>query len=168
MNYFKYSILILAIILVSATGLKSNPPMGRTFGAGIMIGEPTGLTAKIWASNSEAFAISVGNSYLGNLRIGVDYLWHFNAFNSQVVSLYAGPGVAVGIGESGSWWYRNENKTWYKEPNDIGFGVRGLFGINIIPRSTPLEFFGEIGVMVGVLPATHTNAEGAIGFGFYF
>jgi hypothetical protein len=168
MNKFKYSLMVLIFLLLSAPALKSYAPMGRGFGLGVMIGEPTGLTAKIWSGNDVAWALSVGNSYLGSLRIGADYLWHFNAFNSNVINMYAGPGLAVGIGESSGWWYSNRDRTFYKEPNDIGVGIRGLIGINIVPRNTPIEFFGEVGLMVGVLPASHTNVEAAFGIRFYF
>ncbi len=159
---------IFMFLLMSAPALKSSAPMGRDFGLGIMIGEPTGLTAKIWTAPNTAFAISLGNSYLGSFRVGLDYVWHFNAFNSQVISLYAGPGVAIGVGESGGWWYSKRDKYWYKQNDELGVGVRGLFGVNIVPRNTPLEFFGEIGIMVGLVPSSHTNAEGAIGFRYYF
>lgn len=168
MRNVKYGIFIFIAILMSTQALKAYAPMGREFGLGIMVGEPTGITAKFWIDGGKAVALSVGNSYMGKLRIGADYLWHFNAFNSQVVNLYAGPGIAVGIGESGGWWYQNKNKTWYKEDDDIGFGVRGVFGLNIAPRNTPLEFFGEVGLMIGILPANYTNTEGSIGVRFYF
>jgi hypothetical protein len=79
--------------------------------------------------------------------------------------MYSGPGIAIGIGESGGWW---KNKTWDDKDDGIGLGIRGIFGINVVPRNTPLEIFGEIGVMVGVLPGTFTNIEGAIGIRYYF
>jgi hypothetical protein len=168
MNKFKYILFIFIIILLSSTGLKSFSPNGKDFGFGIMIGDPTGLTAKIWTQKDRALVFSLGNSYLGNLRLGVDYLWHFNAFNSNIVNLYAGPGMAIGFGESGGWWYQDKNRKWYRSNNDIGLGVRGVFGINIVPKRSPIEIFGEIGVMVGVLPGTYANVEGDIGIRFYF
>jgi hypothetical protein len=82
--------------------------------------------------------------------------------------MYAGPGVAIGIGESGGWWYSNRNKTWYKENDDLGIGVRGLVGINIVPRTAPLEFFVEVGLMLGIPSPIRTNFEGALGFRYYF
>jgi hypothetical protein len=168
MNKFKYLLFVIVLVILTTPVLKAYAPMGRGFGLGVMIGEPTGLTAKIWTGGDVAWALSIGNSYLGSLRIGADYLWHFNAFNSNVINMYAGPGIAVGIGESSGWWYSSREKTWYKQPNDIGVGIRGLFGINIVPRNTPIEFFGEVGLMVGVLPATHSNIEAALGVRFYF
>ena len=159
-----YITLTISLILISTLELMSYSPKGKDFGFGIMLGEPTGLTAKLWTSRDNAFAFNVGN-----FRIGADYLWHFNAFNSKIVNMYSGPGIAIGIGESGGWWYHNKNKVWFREDNDdIGFGVRGVFGINIVPRNTPLEIFGELGVMIGLLPGTFTNVEGAIGIRYYF
>ena len=168
MKNFKYAILAIIILLISAPESQSFSPRGKDFGLGIMLGEPTGLTMKIWTQNDEAFAFSLGNSYLGQLRIGMDYLWHFNAFNSNIVNLYAGPGLAVGIGENGGWWYNHKNRTWYKEEDDIGLGVRGVIGINVVPRNSPIEIFCEIGLMIGFLPGTYTNMEGAIGIRYYF
>lgn len=168
MNKYKNALLVLIILLTAAPVLKAYAPMGKDFGFGIMLGEPTGLTAKLWTQKDMAFAFSIGSSYLGKLRIGADYLWHFNAFNSTVVNMYAGPGLAIGIGESGGWWYNDKNKKWYKKNDELGFGMRGVFGINVVPKKSPLEFFGEIGVMVGFLPDIYSNAEGAIGMRFYF
>lgn len=160
--------LILILLLMSVPELKSFSPKGKNFGLGIMVGEPTGASAKYWTSNANAFAFSFGNSYLGKIRIGVDFLWHFNAFNSSVVSLYAGPGVAIGIGGSSGWFYNNKGRAWYRTDDNIGLGARGVFGMNFIPRNSDLEFFGELGVMVGFNPSTYTNVEGAIGFRYYF
>lgn len=168
MKKFKSYLVVLIMFLLTTLDTISYSPQNKDFGFGIMLGEPTGLTAKIWTARDRAFALSLGNSYLGKFRIGADYLFHFNAFNSNVVNMYAGPGAAIGIGQSGGWWYSNDNKNWYKQDSETGVGVRGVFGVNVVPRNTPLEIFGEIGVMIGIIPSMHTNAEGAIGIRFYF
>lgn len=160
--------IIIAIAFLFSLPMYSFSPQNKTFGFGIQLGEPTGLTGKFWLQKDQALAISLSNSYLGSLRIGVDYLFHFNAFNSNVVNLYAGPGAAIGIGKSGGWLYKKGDKYWYEEENHTGFGARGVFGINIVPRKTPLEIFGEIGVMIGISPTGWTNTESAIGIRYYF
>ena len=169
MKKITYFLIMIAFIISLTSESKCYAPLNRPFGFGIMLGEPTGLTAKLWVANDQALAFSLGNSYLGALRLGADYLFHFNAFRTNVVNLYAGPGVAVGFGESEGWWYvHDEDRFWFKRANDVGFGIRGVFGINIVPRRVPLEIFGEIGVLVGLLPGTHVNAEGAVGIRYYF
>ncbi|MDQ1267104.1 MAG: hypothetical protein QG635_2257 [Bacteroidota bacterium] len=168
MKRFRLVLFTLIIFVMCFSVTKSFAPKDKNFGLGVILGEPTGLTAKLWLHNNSAFAFCLGNSYLGTLRVGVDYLWHFNAFNSSIVSLYAGPGIAIGIGESSGWLYVNKDRKWYRADDNIGLGARAVFGVNIVPRNTPLEFFGEIGVLVGFNPTIYTNVEGAIGFRFYF
>ena len=165
MKTLKLSVLISLLTAISAF---SQGPRNKDFGFGIILGDPTGLTAKIWMNNENALALSLGNSYFGSFRITGDYLWHFSSFNTPVVKLYAGPGIAIGVGEGGGWIYRKGDKYWWvRDDNGLGLGVRGIFGINIIPRNTPLEFFGEIGVLVGVVPGFGATGEGAIGIRFY-
>ncbi len=168
MKMFKILVLAIIIFIMYVPESKSFAPKGKDFGLGIIIGEPTGITAKYWTTSDNAFCFSLGNSYLGTLRLGIDYIWHFNAFNSNVVSLYAGPGIAVGFGESSGWIYTKKDQKWYKTGDEIGLGARGVFGINLIPRNTPLELFGEVGILVGFVPGTYSNVEGSLGFRFYF
>jgi hypothetical protein len=160
--------LIILLTLFVSIDLQSQGPKGKDFGFGIILGDPTGLTGKIWINRENAVALSIGNSYFGALRITGDYLWHFNAFNSKVVSLYAGPGGVIGIGESGGWYYKDKkDRYWIRDDKGLGIGVRGIFGLNIIPKNTPLEFFVEIGALVGVVPAFGSSGEGSIGIRFY-
>ncbi|MFA5511580.1 MAG: hypothetical protein WC313_03940 [Candidatus Kapaibacterium sp.] len=164
----KKIIIICFFAMFASLSLMAQGPRNKDFGFGIILGDPTGLTGKFWIDRENAVALSLGNSYFGALRISGDYLWHFDAFKSKVVSLYAGPGVVVGIGESGGWIYKKKGDYYYvRKDSEIGVGVRGIFGLNIIPKNTPLEFFLEIGALVGVIPNFGSSAEGAIGIRFY-
>jgi hypothetical protein len=164
----KKIIIICFFAMFASLSLMAQGPRNKDFGFGIILGDPTGLTGKFWIDRENAVALSLGHSYFGALRISGDYLWHFDAFKSKVVSLYAGPGVVVGIGESGGWIYKKKGDYYYvRKDSEIGVGVRGIFGLNIIPKNTPLEFFLEIGALVGVIPNFGSSAEGAIGIRFY-
>lgn len=158
---------VLLFLLLAFNESYSFSPKGKTFGFGIMLGEPTGLTGKYWLEKDKALAFALGNSYLGNLRIGADYLFHFNAFESRIVNLYAGPGMAMGLGDSGGWWYKDKKEKWYKDRGEIGIGIRGVCGINIVPKNSPLEIFIEAGLMIGIVPGLYSNFEGAAGIRFY-
>jgi hypothetical protein len=74
MDKIRYLLSALLVTLISTSVLYSYSPQGKDFGFGIMLGDPTGLTAKMWTQKDNAFAFNLGNSYLGNLRIGADYL----------------------------------------------------------------------------------------------
>lgn len=145
----------------------AQSPGGKSFGFGIILGEPTGGTLKFITSYENAFVVDIGTSYYGSPRINVDYLWHFDAFNSNIALLYAGPGGVIGIGEGRGFWYKDKNDRFYRESNNVGIGMRGIFGINVIPERTPLEFFLEFGVLVGFVPDFGSGVDAALGMRFY-
>lgn len=163
----KKSILIIAMLLCSVS-LFAQGPKGRDFGFGVTLGEPTGVSLKFWLNNENALALSLGSSYFGELRLGADYLWHFDAFNSSAVKMYAGPGAVLGFGDGNGWVYKkDDDKFFVRNNDDFGFGARAVVGLNIIPKRSPIEFFLELGVMVGLIPNVGTNGEAAVGIRFY-
>jgi hypothetical protein len=139
-------------------------PEGQNFGFGIILGDPTGGTAKLWTTRDNALAFHLGSSFFGSPRIGVDYLWHFDAFDSDIVNLYAGPGGVIGIGEGNGFWYK---RRFIRTNNDIGIGGRAMFGVNVVPRRTPLEIFVELGVLIAFVPDFGSAADAAVGVRFY-
>jgi hypothetical protein len=146
----------------------AQSPQGKNFGFGIMVGDPTGLTVKFWTQRNNALVIDVGGSYFGSTRIGVDYLWHFDAFRSNIAKLYAGFGGALGIGEGKGLYYTNdEGRFFFRSNNGVGIGARGIVGVNVIPQSTPLEIFLEIGVLVGLTPTFGSALDTGLGLRFY-
>ena len=159
---------LLIVLVTNIISVYANGPRGKSFGFGLVLGDPVGLTAKLWTSNENAFDFYLGNSYFGNLRLGADYLWHFDAFNSSVVKMYAGPGIAVGFGRGeGIWYKQGKNKFYYWDDGETGIAARVIFGLNIIPRRTPLEIFLEAGPLIGIVPNMGVNMDAAVGIRFY-
>ncbi len=161
-------IFLFVMIIFFITGLTSTKaqfaPKGNTFGFGIMLGDPTGGTIKLWLNRENALAFSLGASFFGSPRIGIDYLWHFDAFESDIVNLYAGPGGVIGFGEGDGFWYK---KKFIRTNNEVGLAGRGIFGLNIVPRQTPLEIFVELGVLIAIVPNFGSAADAAVGIRFY-
>ena len=140
----------------------------RKFGLGVIIGEPTGLSAKLWTSNNNALAFGLGWSVQGyrfngfdsdydrvtRSHIHVDYLWHsFDAISySGEFPLFYGIGgrIVTGPEYSGT------------------FGVRGIIGIAWLPRSTPLDIFIEVVPTLLLVNSTGFGIEAGIGARFYF
>jgi hypothetical protein len=151
---------------VSVTSFAQSP-QGKTFGFGIILGEPTGLTFKFWQNPINAVVVDVGSGGFGKPRIGGDYLWHFDAFNSAMVKLFAGPGAAIGFGSGRSVFWKEGKHIYVRDDNQIGIGVRGVFGVNVIPQNTPLEIFFEIGALIAVIPDFTSTADVALGMRFY-
>lgn len=162
--------LIILFLLGSAFSTFAQGPRGNSFGFGLILGDPTGATIKYWTNKENAFTASVGSSYYGQIRLGGDYLWHFDAFNSRVVKMYAGPGLVLGFGQShgGFWWKEDHHKFYYWDDNtSIGVAGRVIFGINIIPKRSPVEIFFELGPLIGISPAFGVNLDAALGIRFY-
>lgn len=161
-------LIIVVMSIMTFNEAKASGPMGRNFGFGIVFGDPFGATINYWVSRENSLAAYIGASYFGGLRVGGDYLFHFDAFNSQVVKMYAGPGVAVGFGRGRGIIYReNKNRFYYWEDDQVGIATRVIFGVNIIPRRAPIEIFVEAGPLIGISPDVGVNMDASIGIRFY-
>jgi len=167
----KISVIVLLIFFTLLFVKESNAqfkPRGGNFGFGIVLGDPTGATLKLWTNSENALVFGIGGSYFGSPRIGVDYLWHFDAFNSRIVNLYAGPGGALGLGRGSGFWYKEgKDKFYYRDNDGIGLAARGIFGLNVVPERTPLEIFFEFGALLGLAPDFGSALDVALGIRFY-
>ncbi|MDD8019103.1 MAG: hypothetical protein PHP42_12065 [Bacteroidota bacterium] len=162
----KIFLLLSAVWLCSS--LHAQTPQGKKFGLGIMLGDPTGLTAKIAVSRENEITLSAGTSYFGSLRLGIDYTWRFDVFRSPILHLYTGPGAVVGIGHSDGFIYKSYNGRFYFRPaGESGLAVRGIVGLDFTLQHDPIEFFFEVGPLVGIIPAFGSSMDAAIGIRFY-
>jgi|SRR5690554_1698519 len=155
---------VLIIIGLPELSFAQYSPQGKEFGFGFILGDPTGGTAKLWLTRDNALAFNIGKSYFGSPRLGVDYLWHFNAFDSDIANLYAGPGGVLGFGEGDGFWHRHK---FVRKGGEAGLGGRAMFGVNVVPRRTPLEIFLEFGVLIAFIPDFGSSADAALGVRFY-
>jgi hypothetical protein len=161
------NLLIIFTVLALCTNFSNayaQQPQGKDFGFGIILGDPTGGTLKFFSNQNNAFVVDFGASYFGSPRIGVDYLWQFNAFNSDIANLYAGAGGTIGFGRGNGFYYKDK---YIREKSNVGLGARGVFGVNVIPRRMPLEFFFEVGVLMSVAPDFGSSADIGLGMRFY-
>ena len=142
---------VICIFMREASPVLAQRPEGRDFGFGLVFVEPLGGTVKYWTKPDEAIVGTIGSSRFGDPRLGVDYAWHFNAFRSDVVNLYAAPGMVFGLGRS---------------PDDE-VGIRGVLGVNVVPRSSPMEMFLEMGPLFELTPGRGTSFDLGLGLRFY-
>ena len=158
-----YSSLIILFFFFTGISVAQSPE-GKNFGFGFILGEPTGGTAKFWTSRENSFVLSLGQSYFGSPRIGLDYLWQFNPFTQNYMNLFAGAGGAIGFGDGGGLWSKHK---YARTGNEIGFAARAIFGINYIPPHTPLETFFELGVLMSLIPDVNSGIDAGLGIRFY-
>ncbi len=167
----KLNIFLLLLFTLLGTSVippsaSAQSPQGKSFGFGLILGDPLGATVKIWTSPENAFVGDIGADYFGSPRIDGDYLWHFDAFRSRVVKMYAGPGLAVGFGQPRYYFFHNHDEVIVSDSR-TAVGARVIFGLNIVPPRTPLEIFLEAGPLISFTPYSYVALDAAIGIRFY-
>lgn len=144
-------ILLLVTIFSGAAFAQSNG-----FGLGIILGEPTGISAKYWTTSNTAFDFGLGYSLKKNSRLHLhaDYLFHIKnlAHTNENISFYYGPGARLRVVENG----------------DSRLGFRFDVGLVWIPRNAPVDVFLEIAPLLDIIPSTDFTVNGGIGVRFFF
>ena len=125
------------------------------FGLGIILGEPTGISAKLWTGQSTAIDGAVACSFGRNeaLHLHVDYLFHyFNLFDIEngKLPLYFGIGGRV------------------KLTDDTKVGVRIPVGIDYMFSNAPVDIFLEVVPLLNLVPDTDFDINAGLGVRFFF
>ncbi|MCK5242733.1 hypothetical protein KAR34_09795 [bacterium] len=108
----------------------------KEWGFGLIIGDPTGVTAKYWQNKNVAYEFALG-SQLARAGIGVhaDYLYHLYIFADQPQApIYLGGGIFLG----GS-------------ADTISGGGRGVAGWSYL-FDEPFEIFMQLSPSCALLP----------------
>jgi hypothetical protein len=154
MGMKRFYIVIIIFFLLSLN--LSAEPGG--FGIGIYLGEPTGITAKLWLSTESALDVCAAWSFidLHNITFHIfgDYLFHIHdLFNvpSGTPSFYCGIGGRIII-----------------LTEKIIIGIRIPVGIAYFLEKPPLEIFMEIAPLMEVVPATMFTISAGIGVRWFF
>ena len=135
----------LAVALGIAAPARADDAGGRgadkgAFGVGIIVGEPIGITAKLYLSDDRAIQGAVGSAFIGGgLQLHGDYLFHpyiLQSRDSFVLPVYVGPGVRLIDYNDG------------RDSNAFALGVRGVAGLLFDFKNEPLDAFFEIAPVV--------------------
>ncbi|MEG8947665.1 hypothetical protein [Rosettibacter firmus] len=126
------------------------------FGIGVMIGEPTGFSAKYWVNNTNAFDGGLAYSFVRKnsaVSLHIDYLYHNY---SLIKSNYRIP-VYYGFGA----------RLRFIENEENSLGARGVIGLVWLSDNLPLDVFVEFVPVFNIFPATALNLDLAIGARYY-
>jgi hypothetical protein len=156
------------VIIILVTGYSTCWSLASSgFGLGLMVGEPTGLSAKYWLNSSMAIDGGLAWSFTsdryhphkgywergGHLHIHGDILWHkFDLIPITVGQLpvYFGGGARIRIEDS---------------PR---LGVRGNFGLAYIFQKVSLDIFLELSPVFDIVPQPDFGIGGALGVRYFF
>jgi hypothetical protein len=164
----------IALLGMMAGSSAGAPAAGSDFGLGFVLGNPSGLSAKLPAGSVNAFHRILAynqhdgwgnrgwddrncgpdnNGCDGRLYLGGDYVWY--NYNAIAVSkgrlpFYYGPGV------------------WTSVANDAGVGIRFALGLEYQFATAPFDIFLEIAPGIRVIPNTNGYVSSGLGGRFYF
>ena len=110
-----------------------------TFGLGVILGEPTGISAKLYLQDDQAIQAAVGSAFLGGgLQLHVDYVFHpyiLQTRESFVLPVYLGPGARLISYSDG------------RDSRYFALGARGVGGLLFDFSEIPLDAFVEVAVV---------------------
>jgi hypothetical protein len=135
--------------------INSTYAQTRGFGLGIILGEPTGLSAKLTTSHINAFDFAAAWSFKdqGHLLLQTDYLWH----NYDLIQVPSGKfPLYYGIG----------GRVIFS--NDPLVGIRIPVGLDYQFEGGQVDIFFEIVPILDLVPSTKFNAGAGIGARFWF
>ncbi|MFH0902438.1 MAG: hypothetical protein V2A73_17550 [Pseudomonadota bacterium] len=164
---------VVAFVVVIAAPREADAD-GRSFGLGLIIGSPTGISGKYYVRGTNAIDFAVGEAMFEarGLQIHADYLWHpWIPARGSTFDLK----IAIGVGGRAI----DHSRDRHDNDNDddhLHLGMRVPCGLvfDFSRAGVPLDVFGEVAVVVDMFFGdVHDDLFGAdvsAGFGarYYF
>ncbi len=142
--------------LSSVAAAQGGRPGAGTWEAGVLLGEPTGFSAKYWTTENTALDFGAAWSFEGEgqFHFHCDYLFHnFETFRVDRGSLplYFGLGGRIRFDE-----------------HDSRVGLRIVVGTEYLFDQYPMSLFFEVAPIVDFAPETEASVNGGIGIRYVF
>ena len=148
--------------LAIMTILITHNVLAREYQLGVVMGAPTGISAKMSLENNRAIDAVIAYSLADDLGLEfhTDYLiekaYTFSTNTGNPFEVYYGIGARVA------------NITSGKHDNETALGARAPIGLTYRLNNVRIEFFGELALAFDVTPATNLDLEGGIGLRYRF
>ena len=124
-----------AALAVAPPPAAAQPAEKGVLGVGLIVGEPTGVSAKYYLSDDRAIDMAVGGAIVGRgIQAHADFLWHpwiLEQKESFALPLYLGVGGRILDHNGGG-------------DDDVHIGVRAPVGVLFDFTRVPLDVFGEV------------------------
>ncbi|MCE9613699.1 MAG: hypothetical protein K8T26_05445 [Lentisphaerae bacterium] len=156
------------LLAVTASSVWAQTPDAGAprFGLGLILGEPTGISAKYWLSSTRALDAAAAWSLSDDERVQLhaDYLLH----NEDLIhpkDLHEKLPVYYGIGGR---ILLSDSDNGRGHDDDERLGIRFPLGVTYLFVTSPLDVFAEIVPVLDLVPDTDLELSAAIGARFYF
>ncbi len=124
-----------ALLLGTASSALAEEEKGA-FGLGLLVGEPTAVSAKLYLTDDQAIAGAVGGAVMRRgIQVHADYLFHpwiLETTDTFVLPAYVGPGLRILSHDRGSGL-----------DDAFHIGPRATVGLLFDFRTVPLDVFVE-------------------------
>lgn len=128
---------------------------GGTTGLGGQVGEPSGLTLKLYNPGAVSYDFLAAWDLDDFFFLNVHGLYERPLGNERNLRFFYGPGVFVG--------FRDRPR---EDDDDVVVGISGSLGLSFwVDR---FEVYGQITPRLSVLPDTDGDVGGGLGIRFYF
>src|SRR5438128_9345828 len=136
---------------------RADEALDHRFGAGLILGEPIGVSLKYWLSEKTAIDGALAWSFRNedNFEFHTDFLFHefdWVPVSSGKLLFYFGGGLRVKL----------------QDNDDDRFGIRGPVGVSYLFDEVPVDIFVEVGPVIDFTPRTRGGVTGGIGARYWF
>lgn len=168
---FRNRNLTIGVLLSFGLSFSRSPALANgPFGLGLVLGGPSGISAKYVLSNKNAIAGALAWHYHNGVQIQGDYLWTNSDFiktSANSIEGYVGVGVRLQTW-SGGYCGRYGRCYDYYTYSGTGIGVRVPLGLSYSFNPHPFDTFIEIVPTLDLVPGTGLDLDVALGARFFF
>jgi hypothetical protein len=147
------------VVVFAAALLLFHAAAGQaSVGLGIMAGQPTGVSLKVWTNSEKAFDLAAGWSLEEHewFYLHGDFLWHSYELDAEefdgTIPYYLGIGARLLL----------------RDERDSKLGIRIPVGLDYVFGEQPFDVFVEFAPILDLVPETELDWSGAIGIRYYF
>jgi hypothetical protein len=138
----------------------SSERLGGSFGVGVSMGTPTGITGRLWFSRESAVQFSGGGNLgqQGSLTASMDYITALEHLSEEegnyFITTYAGVGVGF-------------DSLFGPNSSSMAFGPRLVGGASVTLPTLPIDMFIQVSPTIFVVEDLSWSIGGQIGAHYY-
>jgi hypothetical protein len=133
-----------------------------TWGLGLMIGDPSGVSARKWLSKERALDFGLAYSFNEYVVLMADYKWIFRDWiEDEFDTDHFHPTIGVGMSLSALDQSVTEEDSFY-------LGVRIPLGVEWVIPDTRVGVFIELTPLLQIVSSTEVDIMGTLGARYYF
>tara|TARA_R110000868_G_scaffold132380_2_gene343121 strand:- start:48997 stop:49482 length:486 start_codon:yes stop_codon:yes gene_type:complete len=156
------------LILSLAFLLSSFAMQAQDFGAGVILGSPTGISVNYLLGNGNsidgALSFDLDDDYQ-DIHVHSTYLWR-NPKSLKVQDIYLG--WYWGMGAKARFLDSDRKIANNRDDDTFLFGPRAAIGTNYEFEKHPVEVFIEASLTLHIIEDTDTDIDAGLGLRYYF